>query len=133
MSKKNGYVRVPVADPDEEPSTEPAAGKRGNLQPLDLRPGLFAHFGKDRRYKSEKDARSESEGIEMVLIKPRRKKLKSPKTKKPQMEIIEEPILAGDTIQRISLRYGCSVSTATIKLIWPALRDTSCNDGFTIN
>lgn len=66
----------------------------------------------------------ERERIELLEMKPRRTKyrrgrLKSPKspqslTARTQMNfnVIEEPILPDDTVQRVSLRYGVPVSTA---------------------
>ncbi len=107
--KKNGYVRVPNIDPDDKNGSEKSRLNR----PPDLKPGLFVNFGKDRRmarYGTEQV--SESEDIEMKDLKPRKKlkKLKSPVTKRPRHEVIEEPVLEGDSIQRIALRYSCPVS-----------------------
>ena len=69
------------------------------------RPGLFVMFSKHRRPQALE--KSESEKIEMT----KHRKPKSPSTKKPkQQEIVEEPVLPGDSLQRVSLRYGCPVS-----------------------
>ena len=62
---------------------------------------------------------SDSEEIEMREMKPRRPKQykrirspKSPKTPKTKMklDVIVEPVLPGDTVQRVALRYSCPVS-----------------------
>lgn len=113
-TKKNGYLRVPTFDPDEMPQTDmsiKSAQKKKPPEPLDLKPGLFVMFSKDRQ-----KLPSESEEIEMTNLKPKRPKhrrLKSPKSpssKKSRQELIEEPLLPGDTIQRVALRYACPVS-----------------------
>lgn len=110
---KNGYVRLSTVDPDENPSPSPKEGvlNPSQQQPANLRPGLFVMFSKHRRPQALE--RSESEEIEMTRMKPRRskhRKPKSPSTKRPKQEIVEEPLLPGDTLQRVSLRYGCPVS-----------------------
>ena len=114
FKKKNGYVLLPTLDPDDTSSKNEIG--RTKSKPPDLKPGLFVHFSKDRRMNRFGHA-SESEDIEMSEIKPRRpkhRKLKSPKSpssKRPHQEFVEEPVLDGDTIQRIALRYSCPVSS----------------------
>ena len=140
MSTRNGYMRLPTKDHDtsESPSygaaSAPAAGglsSRRKKVPKNLRPGLFYMFGERGKYVSTALEQSESdvegEHIELIDLKPRkvrtrRSRLKSsPKTPKlggpttsrtckPKIILIEEPILPDDTIQRVSLRYGCPVS-----------------------
>jgi hypothetical protein len=113
--KKNGYMLLPTADPDRESQKllEPATTERQN-ELDDYKPGLFVKFSKDR-HRKEYNSGSE-EKIEMTELrrkKPKSKKLKSPKSpisKRPRYQIIEEPLLPGDTIQRISLRYSCPVA-----------------------
>ena len=112
--KKNGYVLVPNIDPDDPSSVTPSPEKAKH-RPPDLKPGLFVQFGNDRRMAPRYNTVSGSEDIEMKDLKPRKKlkKLKSPKspsTKRPRQEVVEEPILEGDTLQRIALRYSCPVS-----------------------
>ncbi len=114
LKKKNGYIRVPGIDPDDHHvATEHTRLK--NNKPPDLKPGLFVQFGKDRMSRPQV---SESEDIEMKDLKPRKKHRKPKSPKSPtshrfRQEMINEPILEGDTIQRISLRYSCPVSTKT--------------------
>lgn len=110
--KKNGYVQVPTVDSDEAPSTiEQKPFPQSTSWTNRLKPGLFISFGKDRHH-----VQSESEEVEMSTFKrkkPRHKRSKSsksPTTKKPLVEVVEEPLLPGDTIQRVSLRYACPVS-----------------------
>lgn len=111
-TKKNGYFRIPTVDPDEV--SQPALSKRSDLP--NLRPGLFVMFGKDRR--PIKTVASDSgEEIELAEFKPRKPKHrrvrnpKSPTTaKREKFETIEEPLLPGDTLQRVALRYACAVS-----------------------
>lgn len=110
VRKKNGYVLVPSLDPDNPDFNH--SKKKAKNQPPDLKPGLFVQFGTDRRVNHHQV--SESEEIELKDLKPRRKpkKLKSPKSpsdKRQHHKIVEEPVLEGDTIQRISLRYSCPV------------------------
>lgn len=110
MTTKNGYVRLPTADADER---DPVIAQPKSIasKPPNLRPGLYASFGKNRRVTTVSD----QEELEMVKIKPRRtkhKKPRSPSTKiRPmRVNIIEEPLLPGDSLQRVALRYGCPVS-----------------------
>ena len=113
LVKKNGYMKLPTVDPDDTQDLFHDR-KRNGPDSLDLKPGLFVMFSKERR-----NLPSESEEIEMAEMKkkkPKHRKLKSPKspkspnTKKTRQEIIEEPLLSGDTIQRVSIRYACPVS-----------------------
>lgn len=105
---KNGYTRLPTVDPDSPESSE-----RKGKAPRSLRPGLFYMFGDRGKYLRD---HSDSEDIEMTEMRPRRPKrrLRSPKspksTTKMKYNTIEEPILPGDTVQRVALRYGCPVS-----------------------
>lgn len=113
VGTRNGYTRLPTVDPDSSEALE----RRKKLAKT-LRPGLFYMFGDRGRYA---DHYSESEEtIELREVKPRRpkhrrlrgpKSPKSPKTPriKQKFNIIEEPILPGDTVQRVALRYGCHV------------------------
>ena len=107
-TKKNGYVRLSTLDPDEPPFQS-----KNVTKPPNLKPGLFVMFSKDGRI--GKKHVSDSEDIEMSEIKPRKskhKRLKSPKSpssKRPRQEFVEEPVQLGDTIQRVALRYSCPV------------------------
>ena len=112
MTHKNGYVQVPTFDSDEGPPPfQQKSLPNSNTWINRLKPGLFINFGKDRH-----QVQSESEEVEMATFKrkkPRHKRSKgskSPTTKKPPIEVILEPLLPGDTIQRVSLRYACPVS-----------------------
>ena len=114
-TKKNGYFRVPTVDPDDVPKR--AEAKKPNLP--NLKPGLFVMFGKDRR-PVERAASDSGEEIELAEFKPRKPKhrrVRGPKSpvavKREKLETIEEPLLQGDTLQRVALRYACSVSTWT--------------------
>ena len=113
------------------PSSLSSKRKKGTRN---LRPGLFYMFGSRGKYAANKvsvalsdqseSEEQERERIELLEMKPRRTKyrrgrLKSPKspqslTARTQMNfnVIEEPILPDDTVQRVSLRYGVPVSTA---------------------
>ncbi len=115
---RNGYTRLPTVDPDQPKTQQPQADTKRPRRhpPQNLRPGLFYMFGERGRYVVD---HSESEEIEMREIKPPRRpkhrKLrspKSPKTLKPKLKwsVVVEPILPDDTVQRVALRYGCSVS-----------------------
>ena len=114
MSKKNGYVRIPTEDPFLQNSTS-----RKAKVPKSLRPGLFYMFGNRGRFAVD-HSDSEKENVELKEMRPRRpkhrksKSPKSPQNKQPKQKLvmtcIEEPILQGDTVQRIALRYGCPVS-----------------------
>ena len=97
-----------------------------------LRPGLFHMFGDRWKYAanhmsvaiaSQSESEQEAERIELTEIRSKRrrnrvkssnKSPKSPKTSKARSKfrfnIIEEPILPGDTVQRVALRYNCPVS-----------------------
>lgn len=113
VGTRNGYIRLPTVDPDSSEAVE-----RKKKLTKTLRPGLFYMFGDRGRYA---DHCSESEEtIELREVKPRRpkhrrlrgpKSPKSPKTPriKQKFNVIEEPILPGDTVQRVALRYGCHV------------------------
>ena len=112
---KNGYTRLPTVDQD----TAESGGHKSKMAPRSLRPGLFYMFGERGRYVAE---HSESEEIELVEMKPKRQKHRrvrtpkspksprTPKSKQPRINTIVEPILPGDTVQRVALRYGCPVS-----------------------
>ena len=114
-TKKNGYFRVPTVDPDDLPKRPETV--RSNLP--NLKPGLFVMFGKDRR--PVKTVASDSgEEIELAEFKPRKPKhrrVRTPKSpvmvKREKFETIEEPLLPGDTLQRVALRYACAVSMRT--------------------
>lgn len=120
VGTRNGYTRLPTADPDSSSGVD-----RRKRLPKSLRPGLFYMFGDRGKYV---DDRSESEEtIELREMKPRRpkhrrlrgpKSPKSPRTSrvKVKFNIIEEPILPGDTVQRVALRYGCHVSTPSFQV-----------------
>lgn len=113
MSSKNGYVRLSTVDPDESGGVQ--LNKPSALQPdpPNLRPGLFVAFSKHRVPPSLERLHDDTEEIEMSRMKPRRtkhRKPKSPSTKKPRQELVVEPLIPGDTLQRVSLRYGCPVS-----------------------
>ena len=70
----------------------------------------------------QSESEQERERIELIEMKPRRSKhrrarLKSPKSPrsstartKMNFNVIEEPILPDDTVQRVALRYGVPVS-----------------------
>lgn len=156
MGSRNGYVRLPTADPDVMEGSG-ATGDYGGIQhgphrdwdglgqtlnsrsgknkkktSLNQRPGLFHMFGDRWKYAanhvsatiaSQSESEHEAEKIELTEIKPKRPKFrrgrlksssKSPKMSKSRQkfrfQIIEEPILPGDTVQRVALRYGCPVS-----------------------
>lgn len=107
---RHGYLPVPTEDPAEQ--------DMGRLQ-NNLRPGLFFMFG-DRGKKYAVD-HSDSEEIEMTELnrkrkKPKRRKLRSPKERKNKSPLIyiEEPVLPGDTLQRVALRYDCRVRMNTL-------------------
>ena len=153
-ASKNGYTRLPTADPDQVEGAG-ATGGYGGIQfgphrdwdtagpqirngkskkkgSLNQRPGLFHMFGDRWKYAanhvsaalaSQSESEHEAERIELTEIKPKRPKLRrgrlksnsrSPKMLKSRQKfrfhIIEEPILPGDTVQRVALRYGCPVS-----------------------
>ena len=70
----------------------------------------------------QSESEQDGERIELIDMKPRKTKhrrtrLKSPKSPhssssrtKMNFNVIEEPILPDDTVQRVSLRYGVAVS-----------------------
>ena len=140
MTSRNGYTRLPVVDQDTSGSTSYGAAsaplptslsskrKKGTRA---LRPGLFYMFGSRGKYAAnqvsvalsdQSESEQERERIELIEMKPRRSKyrrgrLKSPKSPqssttrtKMNFNVIEEPILPDDTVQRVSLRYGVPVS-----------------------
>ena len=140
MTSRNGYTRLPVIDQDTSGSTSYGAAsaplptslsskrKKGTRA---LRPGLFYMFGSRGKYAAnqvsvalsdQSESEQERERIELIEMKPRRSKyrrgrLKSPKSPqssttrtKMNFNVIEEPILPDDTVQRVSLRYGVPVS-----------------------
>ena len=103
--------------------------KKGSRTPTALRPGLFYMFGSRGKYAAnhvsasladQSESEQERERIELTDFKPRKSKYrrarlkspKSPRVSKPKMNfnVIEEPILPDDTVQRVSLRYGVPVS-----------------------
>ena len=141
MTSKNGYTRLPVIDQDTSGSTSYGAAsaplpsslsgrrKKGSRA---LRPGLFYNFGSRGKYAAntfsvalsdQSESEREGERIELIEMKPRRSKyrrarLKSPRSPrsstirtKMNFNVIEEPILPDDTVQRVALRYGVPVST----------------------
>lgn len=160
LDSRNGYMRLPTADPDVMEGSG-ATGGYGGIQHgphrdwdtvgetlnsrggkgkkkatlNNQRPGLFHMFGDRWKYAanhvsaaiaSHSESEHEAEKIELTEIKPKRPKLRkgrlksssrSPKTSKSRQkfrfQIIEEPILPGDTVQRVALRYGCPVSVQT--------------------
>ena len=102
--------------------------KKSSRTPTSLRPGLFQMFGSRGKYAAnhvsvaladQSESEQERERIELTDFKPKRMKrrgrLKSPKSPhvsqtKMNFNVIEEPILPDDTVQRVSLRYGVPVS-----------------------
>lgn len=145
FQSRNGYSRLPIADPDVAEGSVEARGygphrdwdrvatqgrKKGTVKP-----GLFHMFGDRWKYAanhmsvaiaSQSESEHEAERVELMEIRPKRPKLrrgrikssgKSPKTsegkQKFRFNIIEEPILPGDTVQRVALRYSCPVSDDT--------------------
>ena len=160
LGPRNGYTRLPTADPDFPESTgmyngvqngphrdwdaaqiaqglnyqagEHGGGKNKKKGSLNHRPGLFHMFGDRWKYAanhvsvaiaSQSESEQEAEKIELTDFrirrpKPRRGRIKSgsksPKASKQKHKFkfntIEEPILPGDTVQRVALRYGCTVS-----------------------
>lgn len=114
--KRNGYVQLPTYDSEEEIITPLTVQPKSPN--LNLKPGLFVKFSKDHSRHHQQGTHNASESaeeIEMTNMKRKRpkqkrsKSSKSPTTKKPE-SVIEEPLLPGDTIQRVSLRYTCPVS-----------------------
>lgn len=108
-------------------------GKSKNKKPsLNHKPGLFHMFGDRWKYAanhvsvaiaSHSESEQDAEKIELTEIRSKRPKLrrgrvksssKSPKSAKSKQQrfkfsIVEEPILPGDTVQRVALRYSCPV------------------------
>lgn len=103
--------------------------RKGSRTPTTLRPGLFYMFGSRGKYAAnhvsvaladQSESEQERERIELTEIKPRKSKhrrtrMKSPKSPRisrtrMNFNVIEEPILPDDTVQRVSLRYGVPVS-----------------------
>ena len=130
---KNDYTKLSTVDPDILTAEGTGGGQKSKMAPpRSLRPGLFYMFGERGRYAAE---HSESEEIELMEMKPRRQKHRrvrtpkspeSPKTlksKQPRVNLIVEPILPGDTVQRVALRYGCPVSDLDYRV-------TLCGVGF---
>ena len=122
---KNGYTQLPTVDPDV--SLAESGGQKSKMAPpRSLRPGLFYMFGERGRYAV---GHSESEEIEMAEMKPKRQKHRrvrtpkspksprTPKSKQPRVNLIVEPILPGDTVQRVALRYGCPVSDSDYRVV----------------
>lgn len=123
------------ANPDPHHYHDPVLKKKkGKTTPKNLRPGLFYQFGDRGKFAANNTSvalanRSESEHegerIELVDFKPRRAKLKKGKLKSPKTVgysrnktvVLEEPILPGDTVQRVALRYGCRVSALIILFV----------------
>ena len=108
-------------------------GKSKKSPGLNHRPGLFHMFGDRWKYAanhvsvaiaSQSESEQEAEKIELTEIRSKRPKLrrgriksnskspKSAKSKQPRFKfnIVEEPILPGDTVHRVALRYSCPVS-----------------------
>ena len=136
MSSKYGYSKLSTVDPDSftansnygaaaNPVPDPILKKkRVKMAPRNLRPGLFYQFGdRGKKFVSGGHSESDHEGIELLDLKPRRTKLKRGRLKSPRSPgskttsysrtrtvLVEEPILPGDTVQRVALRYGCRVS-----------------------
>ncbi len=100
--------------------------------PLPSRPGLFYMFGERGKHAanhvsvaiaSQSESEQDAERIELMEIKAKKPKhrrgrlksgsgnpTKAPKVKgRSKFTIIEEPILPGDTLERIVLRYNCPV------------------------
>ena len=130
MFGKNGYSRLPTEDPGQAETVEgEACGKK---EARGLRPGFFYMFGERGRYVT---AHSESEEMELSEVKPpaprrpKHRKYKSPKSPKTptsagkgfraRFTLIEEPILPGDTVQRVALRYSCPVSAFPVRASLP--------------
>ena len=124
MAKRNGYMRVPTADPYPVTHTRMKDAEKRRKLPKSLRPGLYYAFGERGKYMEVRD--SGSEEIELAEMtgdkrwrKPRSPKSpKSPKTPKlkktkPKIRYIHEPVQDGDTVQRVALRYGVPVSKLT--------------------
>lgn len=161
-SSRNGYTRLPTADPDQlssegsgyyggilhGPHTDRDAAlklnvpraavrdKKKHTPPIPpSRPGLFYMFGDRGKYAanhisvaiaSQSGSEQEAERIELTEFKPKKPKFRrgriksgsssvarSPKIKSRQkfkLSIIEEPLLPGDTLQRVALRYNCPVN-----------------------
>lgn len=132
MSSRYSYSKLPTADPDSIPSSSnygAAANplpdpilkkKKTKITPRNLRPGLFYQFGERGKFAPGRQSESEHEELELLDLKPRKAKLrrgrlkspKSPSTKttsysKSRTVLVEEPVLPGDTVQRVALRYGC--------------------------
>ena len=115
MSAKNGYFRLSTIDPDESPKRAqiPLSAHQQDVRP-EPRPSVLP---KHRRPAPLEHRSENDEMIEMVKIKPRRnkhRKPKSPSTKRPKQELIVEPLLPEDSLQRVSLRYGCPVSSLLV-------------------
>ncbi len=132
MNSRYGYSQLPTVDPDSlasssnygaaaNPTPDPILKKkRPKVVPRPLRPGLFVQFGDRGRFAEKVQSESDHEAMELVEIKPRRAKLRRGKPKSPnskgtsysrsRMVLVEEPILPGDTVLRVALRYGCRVS-----------------------
>lgn len=135
MSSRYGYSKLSTVDPDSivsssnygaaaNPMPDPILKKkRPKVVPRPLKPGLFYQFGDRGRYTEKAQSESDREAMELVEIKPRRVKLRRGKPKSPNGKgtsysrsktvLVEEPILPGDTVLRVALRYGCRVSVRT--------------------
>ena len=119
MAKRNGYMRLPTADPYPVTHARLKDVERRRKLPKNLRPGFFYMFGERGKYVAPA-GESGSEEIELAEIKgerrlrkpksPKSPKALKPKKAKPKVKCIVEPIQSGDTVQRVSLRYGVPVS-----------------------
>ena len=107
--------------------------------PTISRPGLFYMFGDRRKYAanhisvvnaSQSESEHEAEQIELTEFKSKKLKLRlgrlrngssgfsrSHKSSKIRTKFkwSEEPLLPGDTLQRVALRYNCPVSKLNFK------------------
>ena len=162
VGSRNGYTRLPTADPDQYVEGVGAVGDYGGIQyglhrdwdsleakgkkkpppSANYRPGLFHMFGDRWKYAanhvsvalaSQTESEQEAEKIELTDFRSKRPKYrrtrvksnsKSPRTPKQKSKFkfntIEEPILPGDTLQRVALRYGCPVSEIALyaNILW---------------
>ena len=162
LGSRNGYTRLPTADPDRVAVLEDCGdygvtkggphvdrdavmklnnshtyvkGKKraGVHSPLPDRPGLFYMFGERGKYAanhisvaiaSQSESEKEKEKIELTEFRPKKIKFRSsrarsgstgdsknPKVSRTRHKLrFDEPLLPGDTLQRVALRYNCSVS-----------------------
>lgn len=132
-----GLQYGPHRDWDTTTHTKNLRGKKEAS--LNHRPGLFHMFGDRWKYAAnhvsvalanQSESEQEAEKIELTEIRAKRPKFrrgrvksnsKSPKTPRttPKFKFttIEEPVLAGDTVQRVALRYSCPVRIAILNLL----------------